>query len=362
MTGGLFHVISRFQDRRYYLDIEGARQRYLSCLGRAAKAHDCRIVAYCLMSSHVHLLLQLGNDSLGKLTKMANSPFATWVNGRRRRGLGGVFSDRPKSVLAHTETYGMELIRYIHNNPVRAGVVERASDSEWSSHRAYMGLEPVPDWLAVEAVFGSNVKEHKSIRRELGSFVDDGRVEGRRAEFSGEVSSGLAKRVRRLMGGDVTLSYPVLGPDDFLVTVLTQQAKKHQGRKMAQTMVTSAKPIVTAVFEELGLEPALAFKRIKPTNVAHGRALVAWIWTEMMGRPQVSVADALHLRPASITKMLTKLRSEGLTRRDKVIVNRVFKALLEPVPASETARKGQKTSPSERKLKEPKVLVLRKNR
>lgn len=280
----------------------------------------------------------------------------------QRSGLGGVFADRPKSVLAHTETYGMELIRYIHNNTVRAGVVERAVESGWSSHRAYMGLVPSPPWLATEAVFGSDVKEHESIRKELGRFVDEGRGEERRPEFSGEVSGGLAGRVRSLMGGDVTLSYPVLGPDEFLVKVLKQQANLGQGRKKAQTKVTSVKPIVKAVFEELGLEPELAYKRVKPSSVSRGRALVAWLWTEKMGRPQVSVADEMNLRPASVTKMLTKLRRDGLTRADKIVINRVFKSLVEPNSGKKSAQKQNHRESQKRKIREPRVLVLKRKR
>ena len=142
VTGGLFHIISRFQDRKYYLDIEGARERYLELLGNALETHDCRVIAYCLMSSHVHLVVQLGNDPIGQLTKKIHAPFANFVN-RHRKGIGVVMADRPKSVLVHTETYGMELIRYVHNNPVRAGVVDRASESSWSNHRAYLGQEKV---------------------------------------------------------------------------------------------------------------------------------------------------------------------------------------------------------------------------
>jgi REP-associated tyrosine transposase len=193
VTSGLFHLISRFQDRRYYLDIDGARGKYLELLGKALQTHDCRLIAYCLMSSHVHLVAQLGNDSIGKLTKKIHAPFASWIN-RQRRGIGVVMADRPKSVLVHTETYGMELIRYVHNNPVRAGVVERAADSIWSSHRAYMGLVESPSWLATEAVFGRDAGEFKSIRKEMGSFVDEGRGEGRRPEFSGEVSNTIGLR------------------------------------------------------------------------------------------------------------------------------------------------------------------------
>jgi putative transposase len=153
VTGGLFHVISKFHDRRYYLDIEGARHQYLDFLGKAAATHNGRIIAYCLMSSHTHLVMQLSSDPIGLLARKVNAPFGAWVN-KKRGGLGTILAGRPKSVLVHSESYGMELIRYVHNNPVRAGVVSRASESGWSSHRAYLGLEACPSWLATEAVFG----------------------------------------------------------------------------------------------------------------------------------------------------------------------------------------------------------------
>ena len=89
VTGGLFHVISRFHDRRFYLDIDGAREKYLELLGKAVEAHDSRLVAYCLMSSHVHFVVQLGNDPLGQLTKRIHAPFGNWVNARRK-GLGTI--------------------------------------------------------------------------------------------------------------------------------------------------------------------------------------------------------------------------------------------------------------------------------
>ncbi len=56
----------------------------------------------------------------------------------------------PKSVLVYSETYGMELIRYVHNNPVRVGIVERVLESSWSSRRAYLDLENRPSWLRTE--------------------------------------------------------------------------------------------------------------------------------------------------------------------------------------------------------------------
>jgi len=102
VVGGLFHVISRFRDGEFFMDLEGARMAYLRFLGAAVQKSSTRVFAYCLMSSHVHLVLQLGADPLGRFTKSVHSGFAQWVN-ERRRGLGPVFADRPKSVLVHAE-------------------------------------------------------------------------------------------------------------------------------------------------------------------------------------------------------------------------------------------------------------------
>lgn len=244
------------------------------------------------------------------MTKKVHSPFGNWVNAKRK-GIGAILAERPKSVLVHTETYGMELIRYVHNNPVRAGIVERASESGWSSHRAYLGLESAPEWLATEAVLGPDVKDHEAIRHELGCFVDEGRTEKRRPEFSGEVPLGLMKRIRKLMGGEVELSYPVPGPDEFVLSAMKEQVRRHAGQKISGTIEGGAKAVITEVFERLNLDPRTATQRIRPNDVSRARALSAWLWVERMGRPQLAIAEGFRLSTSAVGKMLKNLREEG---------------------------------------------------
>ena len=322
VTGGMFHVICRFHDKRYYLDVEGAREKYLKLLGQAVLVHDARVIGYCLMSSHIHLVIQLGNDSLGSLMKRVNSPFGNWINAMRK-GIGSVMADRPKSILVHTETYGMDLIRYIHNNPVRAGVVSRASESGWSSHRAYLGLEETPSWLATDAVFGSDISRHESIRRDFSEYVDEGRNETRRPEFSGEMSPELSRRIRRLMGGEFTFSYPVIGPDAFVRDALKQQAKKHHEHQQVSKKI-SVEEITERVFYHLDLSPELAVSRSRRKDIALGRALVSWIWVERLGRPQIMVAEGLNFRGAAISIMIKKLRGQKLSPEHAALIESVL--------------------------------------
>lgn len=356
VAGGLFHVISRFHDKRFYLDVDGAREKYLELVGRASETHDSRIVAYCLMSSHVHLVLQLGNDSLGSLTKKIHSPFGIWLNSRRRRGLGTVMADRPKSVLVHSESYGVELIRYVHNNPVRAGIVERAKDSSWSSHRSYLGLEPTTPWLVTQAMLGDEARQREIVRDDFAQYVDEGRSEKRRPEFSGEVTKTLAKRMRKLLGGDVELSYPVLGPDDFVLSVLKKQARKHQKKRKFISGETNVPRLTREIFGALGIDPVLARKRIRTSEVARARALVAWLWVEILDRPQVMVAEGLNMRPASICGMLSKMRREGLQDQEEQLLDSVLKEITESDNDTISDTSSSTTDRS------PKVIVLKRKR
>ena len=91
-----------------------------------------------------------------------------------------MFADRYKSILVEEESYLLELVRYVHNNPVRAGVVADAADSVWSSHREYLGLEKCPKWLKMGYVLGMFSPEPDEAQRLFHQYVMEGKNEGRR--------------------------------------------------------------------------------------------------------------------------------------------------------------------------------------
>ena len=139
------HVISRFVDRAWAFRDDTEREMYLRRLAHAVSASDWRCLAFALMSNHVHLAMVAGTTELGSWLKRTHSPFANWLNKRHDR-LGPVFAERP-AVWAVRPASEARLIAYIHTNPVRAGVAARASDSTWTSHRAYLAGVPAPPWL-----------------------------------------------------------------------------------------------------------------------------------------------------------------------------------------------------------------------
>jgi hypothetical protein len=148
----VYHVIWRFVDQRWFLTNDEQRAVYLRLLGRALHKSDWRCFGFALMSNHIHLALLAGAMRLSAWSVRVSSPFALWINEQHRR-IGPVFVRGPADHMIRPAKEAA-LLAYIHRNPVRAGVVANAVDSTWTSHRAYLGLTPRPDWLHVdEALF-----------------------------------------------------------------------------------------------------------------------------------------------------------------------------------------------------------------
>jgi REP element-mobilizing transposase RayT len=147
-TAGLvYHVISRFVDRDWFITSEEERTVYLSMFAEAVVKSDWRCLSYGVMSNHIHLAFLAGEQKLSWL-RDAHAPFANWMNERHDR-IGPLFVRGPKDRPVEPGNVA-KVIAYIHNNPVRAKVVSSADQSNWTSHRAYLGLVRAPAWLHVD--------------------------------------------------------------------------------------------------------------------------------------------------------------------------------------------------------------------
>jgi len=145
--GCVYHLISRFVDREWFIKREQERRDYLELLGRALTTSDWRCLAYAIMSNHIHLAMLAGAMALDEWLRRVHSPFADAMN-RAYARIGPMFVRGPKALLVPSTEVG-NVIAYIHNNPVRARLVDVASDSSWTSHRAYVGRAVVPRWLDI---------------------------------------------------------------------------------------------------------------------------------------------------------------------------------------------------------------------
>ena len=142
--GGTYHIISRCMKREWLINDEEDRGHYLDLVERTLTRVDAQVLGYCLMSNHVHLVVRAGHDRLDRLIKPVHSGFAVRKNHRDAR-IGPVFAARYKAVLVEEEAYLLELMRYVHNNPVRAGHPVPV----WRKRRPKVdgrAIEPVSGW------------------------------------------------------------------------------------------------------------------------------------------------------------------------------------------------------------------------
>lgn len=144
--GAFYHVMNRGQRQEAIYEDDADRQRFVLGLGRMCQQFGTRIHAYCLMNNHYHLILETPDANLSRAMQWLNVSYASYFN-HRHRYAGHLFQGRFKALVVEAGEYLEALSRYVHLNPVRAGLAERPWDYPWSSCRAFVKSQKTPDWL-----------------------------------------------------------------------------------------------------------------------------------------------------------------------------------------------------------------------
>jgi putative transposase len=144
--GAFYHVTSRGNSRQDIYFEQEDYQRFLDILGRVCQRHNWRIHAYCLMTNHYHLLVETPKGNLSAGMQQLNGVYTQYVN-RHYQRCGHVFQGRFKRILVDTDIYYKTLVRYVLQNPLRAGMVTQLAEYYWSSYHATAGSCTAPDWL-----------------------------------------------------------------------------------------------------------------------------------------------------------------------------------------------------------------------
>ena len=169
VPGGHYHVILRGNHRQPVFDQPGDRDQWEGIVAEALLAHGATLHAYCWMTNHVHMVVQVQSAPLGRVVHRRASRFARCFQ-RRLATTGHLFERRHLAFLVQTDPYLLTLTRYIHWNPVRAGIVAAAEDYPWSSHRQYLGLREQP-WLATDRILGTFSDERDCARQAYQDFM-----------------------------------------------------------------------------------------------------------------------------------------------------------------------------------------------
>lgn len=316
--GGVFHVVTRTVGGKFVFDAAGAREDYLGRLGDALGKTDAQLLSYCVMSNHVHLVLIHGQMPLEGLFKRVHVGLASSIHrvkGRRRKAQGAVFADRPRRVLVEEDAYLLSLVRYVHNNPVRGGVVRHAVQSDWSSHRAYVGEVEAPEWLRAGYVLGRFGKQGKVAAQRFDAFVREGEKGERNPAFAGEGNAAAVADARATLGDGWRVSDAVLGGEVFLKRVARDVAKAERAlgggelpkrAAVAKAARPALREVVDLVCTSLELEPWEFESRPKSRQCALARQLIVWLWVHKLGGKAIEVARELRAATGNVSRWYSK--------------------------------------------------------
>ncbi len=165
-----YHVTSRGNERRAVFVSQRDREKFLSYLGSATERYKAIIHGYCLMDNHCHLLLETPAGNLSQIMHHINGAYTTYFNTKRVRS-GHLFQGRYKAILIEVDEYAKELSRYIHLNPVRAGIVGKPEEYKWSSYRYYTVKTKAPEWLERNFILGYFEKKQATAMKRYHDFV-----------------------------------------------------------------------------------------------------------------------------------------------------------------------------------------------
>ncbi len=274
--GAFYHVINRGQSRRdIFLEDQG-RLSFLELLGELVRLWKVEVYAYCLMSNHYHLLLSTPRAGLARAMRHLDGVYTQKFNRVHHRD-GPLFRGRYKAILVDAEEHFLSVVRYIHHNPVAAGLVTDMDRYRWSSHRGYINKKQCPVWLNADAGLS--------------------RFHGLR-EYQRFMHDTIEKEIEEFYRG--RYQKPILGSKSFIEQALERlgdKARVHseipESRKVFAPEIGA---IVVATAREYGKTVAELRKRGTGNEA---RTMAVYLSRELAGHRQAEIGEAVGLEKTS---------------------------------------------------------------
>ncbi len=167
---GIYHVMMRGVNRDAIFLEEEDGDRFLLALDQTRELSGCRVLAYCLMPNHVHLVLRIADEPIGAVIKRLGVRYAGWFN-RKYGRVGHLFQDRFRSEPVEDDAYFVSVIRYVWDNPVEAGLAPSAEKYRWSSRR-FLGRPSLVDEAELRRLMPPGAMDQAASVRTVSSIED----------------------------------------------------------------------------------------------------------------------------------------------------------------------------------------------
>jgi putative transposase len=317
--GALQHIIIRGIERQEIFRDDDDRAAFLKRLGRVLAESGTPCYAWALMPNHAHFLLETGRVPLATVMRRLLTGYAVTFNLRHRRH-GPLFQNRYKSILCEREPYLLELIRYIHLNPLRAQMVHHLEELDrypFAGHCALMGKQNY-EWQSVEGVLGHFARRAVTARGRYRAFLAEGIAMGRRPDL---VGGGLIRslggwtRVTALHQEEsvrVKGDERILGESGFVLGVLaTAEEELKRSERLRRQDIDLGK-VARKAADAFGVDPGSLLHPGKSPAVVAARSVFCYWAVRELGRTTTTLARELALTQPAVS--IAVRRGERIAR------------------------------------------------
>lgn len=306
--GALHHVMGRGIERTNIFRTDTDREDFVKRLADLCLDGNLIVYAWSLLSNHFHVLVRTGRQPISRSMKKLLTGYVVNFNLRHGRS-GHLFQNRYKSIICEEDPYLLELTRYIHLNPVRAGMVgdvKELSAYRWSGHSAIMG-KVRRQWQDIKTILAYFGKGHKAVDK-YEEYVREGVLQGRKPEL---VGGGLIRSLGgwsqvlslRRKGVRVASDGRILGGDAFIQRLLSEVEEKERETLRLSRKVPDLMTLARRIVKGEGIEELELCSGMRTREVARARRMFCQLAVGRMGYPGAEVARYLGVTTSSVNRL-----------------------------------------------------------
>jgi putative transposase len=323
--GALHHVIVRGIERGKIFRSDYDRRNFLNRLGKLIPETQTDCFAWALIPNHVHLLLRTGLIPVSVLMSRLLTGYAVWFNKKYRRN-GQLFQNRYKSILCQEDLYLKELVRYIHLNPLRAGLVEdmnKLDKHPWCGHSVLMN-KTKQAWQNVDYVYGLFSDKKRLARTRYRVYVEKGIIDGKRPDLTGggllrsaggwAVLKGLRKIDIRVKGDE-----RILGDSDFVENVLKSAEEEFEQKYDLKARGYDFDRVAQRVAEVMAMEIEQVTAFGKSPQTVKARSLLCFWAHRKLGMTTIEIGRRLNISQSAVSR--SSMRGQQIEKENRSLLS-----------------------------------------
>lgn len=320
--GAFHHIIIRGIERTVIFRDDKDRESFLDRIGGILMESSTPCYAWSLLSNHSHFLLRTGEVPIANVMRRVLTGHAVTFNRRHRRH-GHLFQNRYKSILCEEDVYLKELVRYIHLNPLRAGLVKDLGELgpyPYTGHSVLMG-KTKRDWQDRDYVLRYFGTSERHAKNNYLSFVAEGVEKGRSPELVGggllrSVGGWKSLKELRDSGEKVRADERILGRSEFVERVLKEADENWERKSSMRQRGIDLPQLVERVAGYFSLEIEDLKSGSKVSSIAKARAVLCYVGARQLGLTGISLAKELGVSPSAVSRAIVRgpkfLEQEGI--------------------------------------------------